>query len=211
MASTPHRYDREQSEQKLIAAVGRLLAEQGPDKVGINAIAKTAGLDKVLIYRYFDGLPNLLSAYGQSRDFWPTVEEVLGDEPSLRALPPEQRLERVLTNLMTGLQRRPQTIAIMAWELVHKNPLTDMLAEVREQWGQAVLARASQDLPTRPAELAAIANLLVAGLHYLLIRSRTCDHFGGISLVDETGWQRWRAGLAALCRGMAAAEWEGTP
>lgn len=203
MPNTPPRYDREQSRQRLINAVGRLLANEGPDKVGINAIAKTAGLDKVLIYRYFDGLPNLLRAYGESGDFWPSVEEVLGDEQSLRLLPPERRLERILNNLLAGLQRRPHTVAIMAWELAHQNPLTQMLAEVREAWGEAVLRRASQDLPARPEDIAAIANLLVAGLHYLLIRARTAERFGGIALRDEAGWQRWRGALSALCRGLS--------
>ena len=46
---------RLKTEQRLIDAVGALLLEQGYPAVGINAIARQAGCDKVLIYRYFGG------------------------------------------------------------------------------------------------------------------------------------------------------------
>lgn len=73
--------DRKQSEQRLIRAVGDIVAKQGFKGLGINAVARTAGVDKVLIYRYSDGLPNPLKAYGESRDFWPGIAEVLGGDP----------------------------------------------------------------------------------------------------------------------------------
>ena len=45
--------DREQSEEKLIKAVGELIEEIGFEKLGINQVAKRAGFSKNLIYRYF--------------------------------------------------------------------------------------------------------------------------------------------------------------
>ncbi len=36
---------------KIIDAVGHVLARDGFTKIGINAIAREAGVDKVLIYR----------------------------------------------------------------------------------------------------------------------------------------------------------------
>ena len=49
-------------------------------RVGVNAIAREAGVDKVLIYRYFGGLPELLRQWGASGRFWPSVDELLGDD-----------------------------------------------------------------------------------------------------------------------------------
>jgi hypothetical protein len=45
-------------------------------------VAREAGVDKVLIYRYFGGVDELLGAFGQSGDFWPSVAQVIGDDPS---------------------------------------------------------------------------------------------------------------------------------
>ena len=44
------------SETQLIEAVSTIITEEGFSKIGINKIARTAGCDKVLIYRYFGGL-----------------------------------------------------------------------------------------------------------------------------------------------------------
>ncbi|MBK7457943.1 MAG: helix-turn-helix transcriptional regulator [Betaproteobacteria bacterium] len=53
-----------------------MLARDGFGAVGVNAIARQAGVDKVLIYRYFDGLPALLRAWGESGRFWPRVADL---------------------------------------------------------------------------------------------------------------------------------------
>lgn len=198
MALTDNSRDRAQTEQRLIAAVGQLLAEQGFQSIGVNAIARTAGVDKVLIYRYFDGLPKLLACYGKSSNFWPSVDEVLGDRVLLQ-LSAGQRLQLVLERLVRSLLARPQTLAIMAWELSQQNALTTTLADIREQWGIDVLQQATSDLAHEQRDISAIANFLVAGVQYLLVRSRNTQHYGGISLQTDEGWARWQKAIATLC------------
>ena len=44
---------------------------------GINAIARQAGCDKVLIYRYFDNLDGLLQRVADNNDLWWTVDEII--------------------------------------------------------------------------------------------------------------------------------------
>ncbi len=46
---------RLQTEQKILKAVETLLLEKGYPAAGVNAIARQAGSDKVLIYRPFGG------------------------------------------------------------------------------------------------------------------------------------------------------------
>src|SRR5271165_6207833 len=55
--------DREETRKKILAAMSQLLARKGSRGLGINAIAREAGVDKVLIYRYFGGLPDLYRAF----------------------------------------------------------------------------------------------------------------------------------------------------
>lgn len=185
--------DRGQTQQILIGGVGRVLAKDGFVGLGINAIAREAGVDKVLIYRYFDGLPNLLKAYGQSGDFWPSVEEVLGpDENALHALPLAQRTATIVMRLLDALRKRPQTIEILAWEAVQQNALTESLAEIREQWSREVITRMLPDSVKDEDDVLALASLLVGGFQYLLIRSRNTKVYGGIALNTEDGWRRIR-------------------
>jgi AcrR family transcriptional regulator len=185
--------DRDQTRQLLIEAVGRVLALEGFAGLGVNAVARAAGVDKVLIYRYFDGLPKLLKAYGESGDFWPSVAEVLGpDEDALRKLPPAERTATIVANLLDALRSRPQTIEILAWEAVQRNALTETLADIRERWSRTVIARMLPDAAATGPDLVALASLLVAGVQYLLIRSRSTQLYGGLALQTDDGWRRIR-------------------
>jgi hypothetical protein len=77
---------------RIITAVGEQLPKTGFRDLGVNSLAqniarnitrnitRTAEVDKVLIYRYFGGLPELLKAYSQERDSWPTSQEQIGDD-----------------------------------------------------------------------------------------------------------------------------------
>ena len=55
--------NREQTEEKILEAVGSIIENQGFEKVGINAIATEAGISKMLIYRYFGGVEELIAQY----------------------------------------------------------------------------------------------------------------------------------------------------
>ncbi|HUF20526.1 MAG TPA: TetR/AcrR family transcriptional regulator [Burkholderiales bacterium] len=196
MAKHVQTRDREQTRKLLIEAVGRVLAQDGFAGLGVNAVARAAGVDKVLIYRYFDGLPNLLQAYGESGDFWPSLEEVLGpDENALRKLPLDARTAIIVANLLDALRKRPQTIEILAWEAVQQNALTGALADVREQWSRNVIARVLPDSLKTETDVLALASLLVAGFQYLLIRSRNTKLYGGLALQTDDGWRRIRNAL----------------
>lgn len=192
--------DRERTEHELVEAVGRVLARDGFQGFGVNAVARAAGTDKVLIYRYFGDLAGLLRAYGESADFWPSVDEVLGPDPdTLRSLPIGPRVSRIVTRLLRALSARPQTIEIMAWETVQVNALTAMLADVRERWSRDVIARAVPDADASDTDWIAVADLLVAGFQYLLIRSRTTPEYGGIDLSTEAGWARIEDAIRTAC------------
>ena len=86
--------------------------------------------------------------------------------------------ERPYIHLLDALRRRPQTIEILAWEVVESNALTDTLAAIRERWSRDATELVLPDAAEDRADLLALANLLVAGIQYLLIRSRTTPVYG---------------------------------
>ena len=67
--------DREKTEEKLIQAVGDLILEEGFESLGLRKVADRAGVNKTLIYRYFDSLDGLIYAYMKRHDFWINYNE----------------------------------------------------------------------------------------------------------------------------------------
>jgi AcrR family transcriptional regulator len=195
--------DRGATEERLLAATGRVLARDGFRGLGVNAVAREAGTDKVLVYRYFGGLPGLLEAYARSADFWPGEEELLPGGPKLDG-DPAAAAAALLARLARGLRKRPATLDVLAWELVEPNPLAERTAEARERSGMALLGRLGPEL-SPGVDLPAVAAVLSAGLTYLALRSRTAPAWLGVPLQDEAGWRRLERAVEALVRALLPA------
>src|SRR5690606_35023300 len=120
--------DRQRTEKQIIDAVARLLASKGFAALGINAIAREAGVDKVLIYRYFGGLPKLLEAFAKTPEYWSSYEEILGGEvDELAQRPRHERLATLVNGMARAFRKRPLSLEAMAWESVESNDLTRIL------------------------------------------------------------------------------------
>ena len=63
--------NRQKTESTIREAALRILREDGFEGWGVNAIARAAGIDKVLIYRYFGSLEDLLEEIVKETPFWP--------------------------------------------------------------------------------------------------------------------------------------------
>jgi AcrR family transcriptional regulator len=190
--------NREQTSARILAAVGEVLVRDGFGGIGVNAIAREAGVDKVLIYRYFGGLPELLEAWGRSGRFWPGVDEITGGDPdAMLALPLAERYALFLERFVDALRARPLTIELLAAEVVERNALTAILEAEREQWGEQVAALlGGPELASRP-ELRGLTLLLLAGVQYLLVRARRIRIFGGIDITSDAGWAQLKASMRA--------------
>ena len=82
--------DREETRAKILEAVGKILAEEGFQGIGINNVSRRAGVDKVLIYRYFGDLPGLLREFASSGDYWPSMKALIERPEGME----EERFER---------------------------------------------------------------------------------------------------------------------
>ena len=58
--STIGERDREATERRLLDTIGKMIAEDGFEKIGINAIATQSNVSKILIYRYFGSVEGLM-------------------------------------------------------------------------------------------------------------------------------------------------------
>ena len=192
--------NREKTEAKLIRAVAQVLAERGFSKLGVNAVAKQAGVDKVLIYRYFDGLEGLMKAYAASADFWPPVSELLGDSDArdqLKSIPFHDAFSEVFRRYAHALRARPLTLEILSWETVDRNALTLALEDVRESTGLELMSFLSENNPPS-ADWLAIANIFSSAIHYLAIRGRKIKSFTGMDISTDESWDRLINGMQFL-------------
>jgi AcrR family transcriptional regulator len=198
--------DRSATEERILGAVGTVLARDGFGAVGVNAIAREAGVDKVLIYRYFGGLPELLQRWGASGRFWPSVDELMEPDPqAMLALPVAERFALFFERFIDALRARPLTIEILAAEIVQRNELTAILETEREEWGfRAEDLLGGAEWRQRP-HLRGTTLLWVAGVQYLLLRARTIRIFGGIDLRTDAGWQVLKGSLRLSAQQLFAA------
>jgi AcrR family transcriptional regulator len=191
--------DKEETKARILQAVGKLLAESGFKQLGINAIAREAGVDKVLIYRYFENLPSLLQAFGQESDYWITAEELF-------ALPKIAEAETLATCMMQmflaihqDLQQHPVSQEILRWELLEANELTHELADLRDRTANLSLAKLEQRFSfPDDIDVPATSAILVAGMVYLTLRTKLSSTFMGIDFSTPAGWQRIEAAAAVL-------------
>ena len=196
--------DREATRARLIEAVGHVIARKGFKAVGVNAIAREAGVDKVLIYRYFDGLPGLIAAFGSTGDFWPGATELAGGNiDEFMRLPIPERLSQMAANYLEAILRRPLTQEIMAWEMVERNELTVLLEDIRESSFNAFFKAVMKDA-TPGSDIQAMTAIVGAAINYLVTRSRNTRWFGGIDLASDDGWRRLMTAVDTMARAVTA-------
>ncbi len=194
--------DKKITSRRLVSAVGSLLAKKGFKGIGVNAVAREAGVDKVLIYRYFGGLSGLIAAFGKEGDFWPSALEMAGgDLQKFSLLPLDERLAQFATSFIQALRKRPLTQAIMAWEMIEPNELTEDLERVREQSIMEFFQMFFMKDEVK-FDLQAIIMLVGAATSYLVIRSNNIDLFGGLDLSSDEGWKRIEEAIKAISHNM---------
>ncbi len=192
--------DRRATEKRILDAVGNLLAGEGFRKFGINAVARQARVDKVLIYRYFGGLSRLLREYAEAGTYWPTIEEVAGGNPErLRGMPLHETVGTLLCNFSRAIRKRPVTLEILAWETIERNELAKVLEKVREDFSKNLFRAFVGGRDRTAGDLATVVPILTAGINYLAVRSRKVGRYGNVNLRSDEGWRRVESSILTIC------------
>ncbi|NDV19727.1 TetR family transcriptional regulator [Pseudodesulfovibrio sp. JC047] len=182
--------NKELTKKRLIRAVGKVVSEVGFQKLGVNLVAREAGVDKKLIYRYFHGLHGLMAAYSQTVDFWPTAEELLGEDVnSIERMSSHVLMSLFFKRYLKAILRRPHTLEILAWEAIERNELTEVLEEVRVKTALEFFELMEEEPPS-DVDLTALVLIMAGAINFLAVRSRIHQSLGGVDLQSEAGWKR---------------------
>jgi AcrR family transcriptional regulator len=174
--------DRQETEARIVAGGFAVLAEAGLPGFGVNAVARAAGCDKKLIYRYFEGEEGLLTAMGaasgQAMAFalQGALREPVADYAGLVA-----RLLQALAGHLAedALAREAARVALAAPEAAAA-PFRAARAAVLREWFARAKAETGLAAP-EGADAAAVNAVLIAGVEALAV----AGEYAGLSLLRD--------------------------
>lgn len=185
--------DREATEKRLLDTIGRMIAEDGFEKIGINAIAARSGVSKILIYRYFGSVEGLMAAYIRQHDFWLNFPLEMPGREDLPAF-----LNRMFRGQIEQLRSNPTLKRLYRWELSCNNDMIVKLREQREKVGLNLVEKVSELTGQPQEEIAAMASFLTASITYLAMLEDFCPVYNGIPLNEDSGWEQMNKGIEIL-------------
>lgn len=188
--------------RKILHAAYKCTAKCGFNNLDVDEVVLKAGVSRKILYNYFNGLENMMSELGGSGIYWPTTEELLANAPSeFPDIEPEKQVGAFFVALRRTLDTRPDTLRMLAWEMLERTPVSEELEDVRVRTALEFFEHMNPDVPDH-VDLAAAVALLGGGISYLAIRSLNTKTFGGVSLQDEIGWDRMEQAMYQMLKGM---------
>ena len=189
-------HDRKSTEESILQAVDRIIKHKGFSRLGINAVAKEAGVSKVLIYRYFGDFDGLLEAWALRNSYWINM-----GEESLKVEDLSSGMRDMILGLANGLHENPAKREVLRWLLAEETEVGKKVMQKNEERG-VFLTESFKRENALPADLDlnALIALVTAGVNYLAIISDRTDVYNGIPLHGSEGWQRIADCLAGLVK-----------
>ena len=189
--------DRQNTEHRLLQAVGEIVLEKGFSALGVNAVAQRAGVSKMLIYRYFGSFEELLQAWALQHNFWAEIadgtiqriEAVEADKPEQQSREYGKLLSELFSQQVDSLQYSLLKREVLRWILMEENEVTRQVLQRVEEIGVAI-SQTMRNKIDSSRDIEAAISLLIGGIYYLSLMSDRADVFNGIDLQSAEGWER---------------------
>ncbi len=184
------RRNRAMTMERILRAMGDVMAEKGTKKAGINAVAEKAGVNKVLIYRYFGGWNGLLEAYVQ-RGFFLSMfnERFLETVPSNPALEERSKIwSEYVIRVAQEFRGRKSSQELIRWEMQNgETELARRLSAFRNESYKKIIDKLA---PFPSFDPAAVTAIVLGGITYLTLISDNQNKLVDIDLSTDEGWSR---------------------
>lgn len=182
--------DRELTEKRILEAVGSIIENDGYEKIGVNAIAQRAGVSKMLIYRYFGGVDELIAQYLLLKDYWANTDIGLINPSDICG-----SLKRLFREQIIRLRSDITLKRLCRWELTTENENIRHLRERREQNVCNLIKIISQLTGSQNPEVASLASIISASISYLVLMEEQNPIYNGIDLQSDKGWEQIVKGI----------------
>ncbi|WP_456099741.1 TetR/AcrR family transcriptional regulator [Prevotella jejuni] len=181
---------REQTECKILEAVASIVESDGFEKLGINTIALKANVSKMLIYRYFGGLEELVARFIMQKDYWANTDTLIFNPHSVG-----DSIKSMFRNQIEQLRNDVTLRRLCRWELSCHNASIDRLRDKREENGCNLIKVVSRLTGCSNSEVASLASILSASISYLTLIEDQCPTYNGIALQTDKGWEQIAQGV----------------
>lgn len=169
--------NRSLTERKIIKAVGETIKTHGYMGLGVNKIARAAGVNKNLIYRYFGTVEELVETYIRDKDYW------LADNPDFeQAFSPEAPKSEMVDVIVSLLQHQftyffqeEEMQHLILSEITHDHELLKKLSLLREEMAEPFFKATRAHFMNREINFRGITALLTGGIYYLVLQSQKND------------------------------------
>lgn len=195
--SSPSRpRDRAGTEAAIVEAATRLLLREGWPALNVQTVAGEAGVDRKLVYRYFDGVDGVVDRIAAGAEA--RLSTRMEAAPRSTATTYRDFTREMLAAWLGALRADPVALRLLAWESSQDTPLLRRLEARRSAVLQAWTRERRPRLRLPPSgDLAALSVVLLAAVQQLAVAEDARSAFGGI-LLDDTGWARIEAAVDRL-------------
>jgi AcrR family transcriptional regulator len=181
--------NKEQTKRKLIDAVSEIFRNEGPSGLGVNKVARLAGVNKKLIYRYFTSFEELVETYIVETDYWmifaDNVQQMITE---INASDSQKLVTDILQNQFRYFYNEKQMQKLISWEISSNSDLMRSIHNARESMGQKILALTDEHFKESSVNFRAVSALLVGGIYYTILHTRfNGGLFSDLDLSTEHG------------------------
>jgi len=191
---------RAATEARLMEAAGDVLVRDGFAGLGVNAVAREAGCDKQLIYRYFGGLDGLATALCK-REGEALAAALESHAPPRPASDYAGLIEQLVMAYLEALTAHPAAQKLVLWELSGPAPALAGFAKARAAMIAGWIARRQGALALPDGiDALAVNAILIATVHQLVLARSASQKGRAGSPQQDAAWARARAALAHMAR-----------
>lgn len=176
------------TEQRLLDAVGQIIENDGFAKIGINRVARVAGCDKVLIYRYFGGIEGLLTAWAGKYDFYSFAYSLFANKlQHAESSDIKEVAKEVLIKQLKFLRESTLMQELLAWEL-SGNTSFNAIRKERENNGFKLQQEFENMFQGKAEDSRIHITILIAAINFIVLSTREYNMINGINFNAPSSW-----------------------
>jgi AcrR family transcriptional regulator len=186
MLCMPGKRNPDDKKEKLIAAVGENLRENGYHGLSLNKITARAGVSKPMVYEYYANFNGLLKAYIAGKDSWVAYFESLElpEKPTTEEM--KNCFIKMLQDQFRYFHQDREMQKLVHWQVSEYNPLMRATCENREREGMRLLDLVDAHFRNSGVSLKAVLALLVGGIYFNVLHdSAGAGTMAGMDIKNE--------------------------
>lgn len=193
---------RSSTEREFLLAVKKQLIQYGWTELKVNAIARTAGFDKSLIYRYFGNLEELISKYMDDSGYThEKLSKLKIDFSKLKDLSNEQLAAKIILQRVNFLIEHPDLIELIKRSRHIKDELSKIISDKLKLSGVDFLNPFAN---SQHEKLRQSGILLASGIFHLIENNNDDDESSSISLHGNDSLEKFEAFLVEYLNALSA-------